>query len=114
MRAKRRRSAHAVSPSAVPVSTSVDRRWRRACSSRIASLTAVGGVAIFAGLLTGIAASLAVGRVPAHRELAGILAGAAIVFLAGLVDDVRHLTPLAKIAAQLAAAGVVLWAGVKV
>jgi UDP-GlcNAc:undecaprenyl-phosphate GlcNAc-1-phosphate transferase len=74
----------------------------------------LGGVGILAGLLVGVGAALAAGSVPAHRELAGILGGTAIVFAAGLYDDLRHMSPLAKIGAQLAAAAVVLVAGVKV
>jgi UDP-GlcNAc:undecaprenyl-phosphate GlcNAc-1-phosphate transferase len=73
-----------------------------------------GGVAIFLGLLAGVGAAVATTAIPAHRELAGILAGAAIVFLAGLVDDARPIGPVAKVAAQVAAAAVVLAGGVKV
>ena len=52
--------------------------------------------------------------IPASRELGGILGGCAILFVAGLVDDVFHLPPLAKIGAQGAAAALVLVAGVRV
>ena len=38
--------------------------------------------------------------VPASRELGGILGGCAILFVAGLLDDLYRLSPLAKIAAQ--------------
>ncbi len=47
-------------------------------------------------------------------ELAGILAGCGIVFAAGLVDDVRHLSPIAKLVAQFAAAAIAIGAGLRV
>ncbi|HWG54974.1 MAG TPA: MraY family glycosyltransferase, partial [Gaiellaceae bacterium] len=73
-----------------------------------------GGVGIFAGLAAGLLAAVAVGAADADAELAGILAGCAILFVAGLVDDVYTLRPLAKLAAQFAAAGVVLASGLSV
>lgn len=73
-----------------------------------------GGVGIFAGFAAGILLALATGAVEWSGELGGILAGVTIVFLAGLVDDLRHLSPLAKLAAQITAAGVVLASGLNV
>ena len=73
-----------------------------------------GGVAMGAGLLVGVLLALAVGAVEPTWELAGILGGCAIVFLAGLVDDLRHLSPRAKLAAQFAAAGLAIAAGLRV
>jgi UDP-GlcNAc:undecaprenyl-phosphate GlcNAc-1-phosphate transferase len=70
-----------------------------------------GGVGIFAGLLAGVGAALAAGAVDPSPELAGILAGCAILFAAGLVDDLLRLSPVAKLAAQFAAAGVVVATG---
>jgi UDP-GlcNAc:undecaprenyl-phosphate/decaprenyl-phosphate GlcNAc-1-phosphate transferase len=73
-----------------------------------------GGVGIAAGLAAAVALALFVGAVEATWELAGILAGCAIVFLAGLIDDVRRLSPLTKLAAQFAAAGIAIAAGLRV
>jgi UDP-GlcNAc:undecaprenyl-phosphate GlcNAc-1-phosphate transferase len=73
-----------------------------------------GGVGIVAGLLAGIGLALAVGALEPTRELAGILAGALLLFAAGLLDDVRHLSPPAKLAAQFAAAGIAVAAGLRV
>jgi len=67
-----------------------------------------GGVGIFAGLLAGAGAALAAGAVEPSSELLGILAGCAILFVAGFLDDAITLSPVAKLAAQFAAAGVVL------
>jgi UDP-GlcNAc:undecaprenyl-phosphate/decaprenyl-phosphate GlcNAc-1-phosphate transferase len=74
----------------------------------------LGGSGIFAGLLVAVAIALAAGVLPASRELGGILGGCAILFTAGLVDDVFDLSPLTKVGAQVAAAGVVLACGIRV
>jgi UDP-GlcNAc:undecaprenyl-phosphate/decaprenyl-phosphate GlcNAc-1-phosphate transferase len=73
-----------------------------------------GGVGIFLGLVAGIAAAVLVGATDASSELLGIVAGCAILFVAGFVDDVYTLKPVAKLAAQFAAAGVVLASGLTV
>jgi UDP-GlcNAc:undecaprenyl-phosphate/decaprenyl-phosphate GlcNAc-1-phosphate transferase len=83
-------------------------RWHEAATPTF------GGVGIFAGLLAGVALALAVGAVEWSSELGGILAGLAVLFVAGLVDDVRHLSPVAKLAAQVTAAVVVLASGLQV
>ena len=72
-----------------------------------------GGVGIFAGLLAGVGAAVALGA-DASWELAGILGGCAVLFVAGLLDDVFTLSPIAKLAAQFTAAGIVLASGLTV
>ena len=74
----------------------------------------LGGIGIFTGLTAGVGAALAVGAVSLDLQLAGIWAGCAILFAAGLVDDVRSLPPVAKLAAQGTAAAVVLTTGTSV
>ena len=73
-----------------------------------------GGVGIFLGLVAGVGAAVAVGATDASSELLGILAGCAILFVAGFVDDVYTLKPIAKLIAQFTAAGVVLASGLTV
>jgi len=73
-----------------------------------------GGVGIFAGFAAGVLLAVAVGAVEPTAELLGILGGCALLFVAGLLDDAFALSPLAKLAAQFAAAGVVLAAGLSV
>jgi UDP-GlcNAc:undecaprenyl-phosphate GlcNAc-1-phosphate transferase len=73
-----------------------------------------GGVGIFAGLLAGVGAAVATGAVHANHELLGIVGGCAILFVAGLIDDLFTLNALAKLAAQVGAAALVLVAGVRV
>jgi UDP-GlcNAc:undecaprenyl-phosphate/decaprenyl-phosphate GlcNAc-1-phosphate transferase len=70
-----------------------------------------GGVGIFAGLTVGIWVAVAAGAMPASEQLAGIYAGIALLFVAGLVDDVHALSPKLKLALQIAAAVIVLATG---
>jgi UDP-GlcNAc:undecaprenyl-phosphate/decaprenyl-phosphate GlcNAc-1-phosphate transferase len=83
-------------------------RWHKS------STPLLGGSGIFGGLLVAAGIAVAAGVIPASRPLGGILGGCAILFVAGLLDDVFHLSPLAKIAAQTAAAVLVLVSGVRV
>ena len=73
-----------------------------------------GGVGIYAGFVAGVLLAVAVGAVESSSELVGILAGVTLVFVAGLVDDLRHLSPIAKLAAQIGAAVIVLASGLEV
>jgi UDP-GlcNAc:undecaprenyl-phosphate GlcNAc-1-phosphate transferase len=73
-----------------------------------------GGVGIFAGFVAAVLLALATGAIEWSGELGGILGGIALLFVAGLVDDFRHLSPIAKLAAQIAAAVMVLASGLEV
>jgi UDP-GlcNAc:undecaprenyl-phosphate/decaprenyl-phosphate GlcNAc-1-phosphate transferase len=74
----------------------------------------LGGIGIFAGLLAGFWVAIAADAAPASRELIAILGGCAILFVAGLLDDLFSLGPLPKLAAQLAAAGLVIGNGLTI
>jgi UDP-GlcNAc:undecaprenyl-phosphate GlcNAc-1-phosphate transferase len=74
----------------------------------------IGGVGIFAGLTAGLWLTVAVGAIPLTKELGGIYGGIALLFAAGLVDDVRALSPLVKLVIQIAAAVTVLATGTNV
>src|SRR5439155_13140958 len=73
-----------------------------------------GGVGLFLGLAAGILAAIAAGGVHAHEELLGILAGAGLLFLAGLLDDLFSLPAVVKLAAQFGAGAIVLSTGLSV
>jgi UDP-GlcNAc:undecaprenyl-phosphate GlcNAc-1-phosphate transferase len=73
-----------------------------------------GGVGIFAGFAAGVLLAVAVGAVEPTSELFGILGGCALLFVAGIADDVVALRPWMKLAVQLAAAGIVLASGLSV
>lgn len=74
----------------------------------------LGGVGIAAGVAAGVALAVATEALAWSSELGGILAGLAILFVVGLVDDLRHLSPLAKLGAQALAAAIVLASGLSV
>ena len=74
----------------------------------------LGGIGIFAGILTGFWVAVAVGAAPASRELVAILGGCAILFVAGLLDDLFSLGPIPKLAAQIAAALLVIFNGLTI
>jgi UDP-GlcNAc:undecaprenyl-phosphate/decaprenyl-phosphate GlcNAc-1-phosphate transferase len=78
------------------------------------STPVLGGIGIFAGFSVGLWASVAAGAFHADQALVGIYAGIALVFLAGLADDLISLPPLAKLAAQIGGAGIVLGTGTHV
>jgi UDP-GlcNAc:undecaprenyl-phosphate/decaprenyl-phosphate GlcNAc-1-phosphate transferase len=73
-----------------------------------------GGVGIFAGLAGGVLAATAVGDFHGREELLGVLAGATVLFLAGLIDDVYSLPAVVKLGAQFGAAGIALATGLSV
>jgi len=70
-----------------------------------------GGVGIFIGLSVGIWAAVAAGAIPAGAQIGGIYAGISVLFVAGLVDDLRPLSPKLKLVLQIAAAVIVLATG---
>jgi UDP-GlcNAc:undecaprenyl-phosphate GlcNAc-1-phosphate transferase len=74
----------------------------------------LGGIGIYAGILAGTLGAVTVGATPFTEELAGVLAGASLLFVAGLADDLFTLPPLAKLGAQFGAAAIVLSTGLKV
>ncbi|MBA2383714.1 MAG: NAD-binding protein [Actinobacteria bacterium] len=112
---------------ALPVTLLVIRallRWPRASARLSAAPSAdrwhstttpiFGGVGIFAGVAAAVGAALLFGGIASTGEVAAILGGCAILFLAGLVDDVRALNPFAKLGLQVIAAAVVLSSGISV
>jgi len=74
----------------------------------------LGGLGIFAGLSTGVWLAAAVGAFEPTRALVGIYAGITLLFVAGLLDDLYSLRPLAKLGAQVGAAAIVLVTGTQV
>ena len=81
----------------------------------------LGGVAVILGWLAGLALSKFVvahysntwdfGQVSPHVPV-GVALGAIVIMLLGLVDDVKGLKPVIKIGGQVAAAALLIWAGV--
>lgn len=75
---------------------------------------AFGGIGIFAGFVVAVLLATAIGPVGIPGEMLTVVAGGSIVFAFGLLDDVVHLHPAAKLGAQLAAAFVVLQSSISV
>ena len=74
----------------------------------------LGGIGIYVGIVAGFGVAVATGAAPASRELVAILGGCTILFVAGLLDDLYSLGPILKLAAQLAAAGLVIAYGLTI
>src|SRR5437868_1385158 len=79
----------------------------------------LGGVAIFAGVLLAFGAAPLVGLfshiAPSVPHLtSALLIASAILFLIGLCDDLRGVSPIAKLAGQTLAAVVVVYAGFRI
>ena len=71
---------------------------------------AIGGVAMFLGLVAGVAVAWrqpALRPVFASSEMLGVLIAAAVIFLVGLIDDLHPISPPAKVAGVVLA-GIVL------
>jgi len=73
-----------------------------------------GGVGIFMGFAAAVGLALAIGAVEWSGELGGVLVGISLLFAAGLLDDLRHLSPLVKLAVQIGAAVIALANGLQV
>jgi UDP-GlcNAc:undecaprenyl-phosphate GlcNAc-1-phosphate transferase len=73
-----------------------------------------GGIGIFAGFASAVLLALATGALEWSGDVGGILAGTALLFAAGLVDDLWYLSPVAKLTAQVGAAVIVLASGLEV
>jgi UDP-GlcNAc:undecaprenyl-phosphate/decaprenyl-phosphate GlcNAc-1-phosphate transferase len=74
----------------------------------------LGGIGIVAGLFAGFWVAVAAGGAHAGHELLAILGGCAILFVAGLLDDLYSLGPIPKLAAQVAAALLVIFNGLTI
>ena len=75
---------------------------------------AFGGIGIFTGLVLGTLVAMAAGAIEPSAQVAGILGGATVLFVVGLVDDVHPLGVAPKLAAQFTAAGIALASGIRV
>jgi UDP-GlcNAc:undecaprenyl-phosphate GlcNAc-1-phosphate transferase len=67
----------------------------------------LGGLAIFAGFLAAVVVYM-----PVSRQLVALLAGCAVLVAVGVADDVRSMSPWAKLGFQFLAAGVALAGGI--
>jgi UDP-GlcNAc:undecaprenyl-phosphate GlcNAc-1-phosphate transferase len=71
----------------------------------------LGGAGIWLGWLAVLLLAMA-GREAPGRQVAWIAAGGSVLMLVGLIDDIRHLPPVTRLAAQAAVGGLLLYAGI--
>jgi UDP-GlcNAc:undecaprenyl-phosphate/decaprenyl-phosphate GlcNAc-1-phosphate transferase len=75
-----------------------------------------GGLAMYGGLAAGL---LVADQIPAlqigftYRMVSGLLLAAGVLVAVGAIDDRWGLSPISKLAAQVAAGGILVWSGVK-
>ncbi len=73
----------------------------------------LGGVAVYLAFLVAILANAAgmVDPLIGTEGMLGVLVGGTLLFLVGLWDDIREVSAVAKLLAQVVAAGIVIWSG---
>lgn len=69
----------------------------------------IGGVAMYLAVMISMLLFF-----PGSRELYSIMAGGTIIFVAGLKDDIKGMSPVEKLIYQIAAAVVAIWGGVQI
>ena len=75
----------------------------------------LGGVAMYGGLVAGLLVADRLtylqGAFPSQRLIGGLLLAGGLLVLVGIVDDRWGLGAISKLAAQIAAGGIVVWSG---
>jgi UDP-GlcNAc:undecaprenyl-phosphate GlcNAc-1-phosphate transferase len=76
----------------------------------------VGGIAMFAGVVVALALAWRMDRFSglfeANSESVGVLLGAALILVVGVVDDVREISAPARVVATIATGMILVWFGV--
>ena len=71
----------------------------------------LGGVSIYCGWLAAILITIILQQT-GRSEIVWIIIGGSVLMLTGLLDDIRHLSPVLRLFIQVAVAGCLLFAGV--
>ncbi|NOZ70102.1 MAG: undecaprenyl/decaprenyl-phosphate alpha-N-acetylglucosaminyl 1-phosphate transferase, partial [Deferribacteres bacterium] len=74
-----------------------------------APMPLLGGLAVYLAVILGVSFDPAV-----LRHISGILAGATVILIIGLVDDARGLSAPVKLSGQLIAAAIMIYSGVRI
>jgi UDP-GlcNAc:undecaprenyl-phosphate GlcNAc-1-phosphate transferase len=90
------------------------RRTPEATRWQSAPTPLVGGIGIYVGFMIGVWLAVLLGPLAASTQLIGIVGGASLLFVAGLIDDLWAIPPLLKLLAQVAAAAIVMSTGTSV
>ena len=76
----------------------------------------VGGIAMFIGILAGVLGAALLGDFDAlfedSTEIIGVVVASAIIFALGIVDDIRDISPPAKVTGIVVTAVALVWFGV--
>ena len=87
-----------------------DRKNARTVHKKV--ITRLGGAAIYAGILISLVMLYSLGML--QREIPAIVLGSAIIFLIGIIDDLKEVPPYLKFFVQLAACLVVIQYGFRI
>jgi UDP-GlcNAc:undecaprenyl-phosphate GlcNAc-1-phosphate transferase len=75
----------------------------------------LGGVAMFGGLVAGLAVAYQLTYTqqafPSTRTVLGLVAAGGLLVVVGIFDDRFGMSPISKLAAQVAAGGILVWSG---
>ena len=76
----------------------------------------LGGLAMFGGLIAGLAVAYRLTYTqqafpPGTRTVTGLLGAAGLLVVIGVVDDRFGMSPISKLAGQVAAGGILVWSG---
>ncbi|MEY3615271.1 MAG: UDP-N-acetylglucosamine--undecaprenyl-phosphate N-acetylglucosamine-phosphate transferase, partial [Actinomycetota bacterium] len=76
----------------------------------------VGGIAMFGGVLAGVVSASLIGDFDLlfqdSTEIVGVVVACAIIFALGILDDIRDISPPAKVTGIVVAAVALVWFGV--
>lgn len=87
-----------------------DRRNSRTVHRKV--VTRLGGIAIYAGISLSLLALFLFGRL--KPEISALFAGLTVIFIIGIIDDIREVSAYIKLLGQLAACLVVIHAGFRI
>ncbi len=74
----------------------------------------LGGIAIFSGVIAGFLVYFAISDYKISADIIGIMIGALVILICGIIDDIRPLSPPAKVFGQVLAAGIPIIMGVQI
>jgi len=74
----------------------------------------LGGLAIYVSMMIGVGVFLIFGHNRVSSDLLGVLIGATVIVIFGAIDDIRGLSPIAKLFGQVLGAGILVTMGVQI
>ncbi|WDV46077.1 MraY family glycosyltransferase [Clostridiaceae bacterium M8S5] len=77
-------------------------------------IPSLGGLAIYFSTVVSLLLFCLLGYIQMDKSLISILVGGTMIVITGVVDDTKVLSPKAKFLAQIVAASVLVWGGIKI